>query len=131
MKLLEGIYLVHLYSVFPEYMMVCKRRFFSMFGLKESGKKQINIAEVICITGVTAICLIISVFEISIDIIIEINGAVLGFCFIYLLPSLLHIKCAYFSKGKRLLKGAKQHDFLNEDTSSVRESQAEGTEGRP
>ena len=39
----------------------------------------------------------------SIDMVIDINGAVLGFIFIYLLPSMLHIKCTYFPKGKKLL----------------------------
>ncbi len=50
-----------------------------------------------------AICLFIGIFNVNIDIIIDINGAVLGFCFVYFLPSLLHIKCLYFAKGKRLL----------------------------
>jgi hypothetical protein len=32
--------------------------------------------------------------------IIDINGAVLGFIFIYLIPCCIHIKCMYFSPGK-------------------------------
>lgn len=48
-----------------------------------------------------AFCLFIGIFGVNIDIIIDINGAVLGFCFVYFLPSILHIKCLYFSKGKR------------------------------
>ena len=32
--------------------------------------------------------------------IIDINGAVLGFIFIYLIPCVIHIKCMYFSRGK-------------------------------
>lgn len=57
--------------------------------------------EFIYIAAIIVICLLISILEVNIDIIIDINGAVLGFCFIYLLPSILHIKCIYFPKGKR------------------------------
>ena len=74
-----------------------------MFCLPETSKRQINIWELIYIIVIVVICFIISVFEVNIDIIIDINGAILGFCFIYLLPSLLHIKCTYFPKGKRMM----------------------------
>ena len=47
------------------------------------------------------ICLIIGVFKVSITDIININGSVIGFLFIYFMPALLHVKCMYFSKGKR------------------------------
>ena len=47
------------------------------------------------------ICLLIGLLKISITDIININGAVIGFFFIYFLPAVLHIKCMYFSKGKR------------------------------
>jgi len=42
----------------------------------------------------------IGLLEVSIDDIIDINGAVIGFFFIYFLPAVLHVKCLYFSKGK-------------------------------
>jgi hypothetical protein len=80
-----------------------------MLCLKESGKRQINIWEGISFVLIIGICLTFSVFQINIDIIININGAILGFCFIYLLPSLLHIKCAYFPKGKRKLTLLPEH----------------------
>lgn len=60
--------------------------------------------EIIYITLAVVLSLIIGILNVNIDIIIELNGAVLGFCFIYFLPSILHIKCLYFPKGKRLLK---------------------------
>ena len=47
------------------------------------------------------VCLLIGLLKISITDIININGAVIGFFFIYFLPAVLHIKCMYFSKGKR------------------------------
>lgn len=44
---------------------------------------------------------VLGTLQINIDIIININGAVLGFCFVYLIPMLLHIKCVYFPRNKR------------------------------
>lgn len=49
------------------------------------------------------ICFLVGFFRIDIDDIININGAVIGFFFIYLIPAVLHIKCLYFSKGKQPL----------------------------
>lgn len=72
-----------------------------MVGLEESKERKINIAEIVYIVASVSICLFIGIFKVNIDIIIDINGAVLGFCFVYFLPSILHIKCLYFSKGKR------------------------------
>jgi len=71
--------------------------------------------------------LIFTIFQISIDIIIDINGAVLGFCFIYLLPSILHIKCTYFPKGKRLLAVKQDLFAMNDDSASRRDSVASQT----
>ena len=48
-------------------------------------------------------CFLIGLFEVDINDIIDINGSVVGFFFIYLIPAVLHIKCLYFSKGKRYL----------------------------
>ena len=61
----------------------------------------INIPELVYTIASIGLCLIIGILGVNIDVIIDINGAVLGFCFVYFLPSLLHIKCLYFSKGKR------------------------------
>lgn len=63
----------------------------------------------------------IQIQEVSIDIIIDINGAVLGFYFIYFLPSILHIKCSYFPKGKKVME-LKQHLFAFDDESTKKET---------
>lgn len=47
------------------------------------------------------VCFIVGYFEVDINDIIDINGAVIGFFFIYLIPAVLHVKCLYFSKGKK------------------------------
>ncbi len=47
------------------------------------------------------ICFLIGFFRININDIIDINGGVVGFFFIYFIPAALHVKCLYFSKGKR------------------------------
>ena len=80
-----------------------------MVGLKESHKKQINVPEGLFFLAVIGVCLAFSIFEISINVIIDLNGAILGFCFIYLLPALIHIKCSFFPKGKRILKESIKH----------------------
>lgn len=72
---------------------------------------------------IIGICLVFTIFQINIDIIIDINGAVLGFCFIYLLPSLLHIKCTYFPKGKKQME-INQNLFAADDDSTTRRDSA-------
>ena len=36
--------------------------------------------------------------NIKIAMIIEINGSVIGFLYVFLIPILVHIKCVYFTK---------------------------------
>lgn len=48
----------------------------------------------------------------GIDTLIEINGAVIGFFFIYFLPALLHVKCLYWC-------GNKERDPLLDSTNSA------------
>ncbi len=71
---------------------------------------------------VIGICLLFSILKVNIDVIIDINGAVLGFCFIYLLPSILHIKCSYFPKGKRELAIKQELFAVTDDSTSRRDS---------
>ena len=72
---------------------------------------------------------LVSIVKIKIDTIIDINGAVLGFCFIYLIPSLLHIRCVYFPKGKKLLQPHEERNELNEEKPSDRADRYENLEG--
>ena len=65
------------------------------------------------ITIVVICFFFISVVQVKIDTIIDINGAVLGFCFIYLIPVLIHVRCVYFPKGKKLLQPPEDHTELN------------------
>lgn len=62
---------------------------------------------------VTICFFFISVVKVKIDTIIDINGAVLGFCFIYLIPAMIHIRCAYFPKGKKLMEPEEDRRELN------------------
>ena len=107
-----------------------RKRFFSIFRLKETGARQINIKELIFIISLVGICFfLVSIVKIKIDTIIDINGAVLGFCFIYLIPSLLHIRCVYFSKGKKLLQPPEERNELNEEKPSDRADRYEDLDG--
>ena len=60
-----------------------------------------NAPEVIYFILAVGGALVIGLLGYSIDKLIDINGAVIGFFFIYFFPTVLHIKCMYFSKGKR------------------------------
>jgi len=52
---------------------------------------------------IVGICLAVGLVQVNVSDIIDINGAVIGFFFIYLIPAILHLKCLYFSRGKRPL----------------------------
>lgn len=56
--------------------------------------------EVVYFLLMVAVCFVVGYFEVNINDIIDINGAVIGFFFIYLIPAVLHIRCLYFSTGK-------------------------------
>ena len=49
---------------------------------------------------VIIVCISALVFflKVTIGVLIEINGAIIGFFFIYLLPAVMHAKCLYFKK---------------------------------
>lgn len=47
-----------------------------------------------------ATCLSIRILNVPLKDIIDFNGAVVGFFFIYFIPAALHVKCMYYSKGK-------------------------------
>ena len=54
------------------------------------------------------VCLTVSLSNIEIGDIILLNGAVIGFFFIYLLPSITHIQCLYINprmNKNRLITG--------------------------
>jgi hypothetical protein len=42
----------------------------------------------------------IRLIKVKINEIVDLNGSVIGFFFIYFLPSILHLRCLYFSKNK-------------------------------
>ena len=43
----------------------------------------------------------ITLTGITVEIIIDINGAIVSFFFIYVIPISLHLKCVYFTPGNR------------------------------
>lgn len=75
--------------------LVCRKRFFSIFGKSVSEKGTISIYEVVYIVLLMSVCVLVGLLKVEIGDIIEINGAVVGFFFIYFLPALTHIKCLY------------------------------------
>lgn len=81
-------------------MLISKKRIFAVIGVEESHAGKVSIPEVIYIVLAVGVCFLMGILDVSITDIIDINGAVVGFFFIYLLPAMLHLKCMYFSKGK-------------------------------
>ena len=74
-----------------------------MLGVRESGRRAINIWEIVYIVFLLGLCILLAAIRVNIDVIIIINGAVLGFVFVYLLPVMIHVRCLYFPQGKRPL----------------------------
>lgn len=58
-----------------------------------------NVPELIFV--MVLICITVGIYfgNVGIQILIEINGAIIGFFFIYLLPAVMHFKCLYFPKS--------------------------------
>jgi len=69
----------------------------------------VTIPEVVYIAIMVGICFLIGLFQVNIGDLVDINGAVI--IFIYFIPALLHIKCLYFSKGKRPLPEITEEDY--------------------
>ena len=65
--------------------------------------------EVVFLSAVVVICTLLNISQLDIQVIIDLNGAVLSFCFIYLIPILLQVKCMYFAKGKRKVPEEDDH----------------------
>lgn len=76
-----------------------------------------NIPEIVFTTGVVGLCAGIYFAGVSIGVLIEINGAIIGFFFIYLLPALMHGKCLYLPERFR-----KKDETLNEAIIERKES---------
>ena len=68
--------------------------------------------------------------KVNINDIIDINGSVIGFFFIYFLPALLHFKCMYFPKGKRPIPPKLETTEEEEDTEDGNKQKAGQTEGQ-
>ena len=59
-----------------------------------------NIPEIILVICVVGVSMGVFFGNVSIESLIEINGAIIGFFFIYLLPAMMHAKCLYFTCWK-------------------------------
>jgi hypothetical protein len=101
---------------------------FGVIGVKESHVGHVNSAEVIYIAAAVGVCFLMGLLNVSITDIIDINGAVIGFFFIYFLPAMLHIKCMYFSKGKLPLPLPQKEEILTDDNGKANEDEKEERE---
>lgn len=69
------------------------------------------------------VCLLVCVLQVSIRGLIDVNGAVIGFFFIYAIPALLHLKCLYFSKSEAK-EGEKYLEMVEEGGSAKEKGEA-------
>ena len=76
---------------------------FNIVGLEESERGKVRLSEVVYVVLVVGVCLVVGIVDVDVSDIIDINGAVIAFFFIYLIPAVLHLKCLYFSRGKKAL----------------------------
>jgi len=58
-----------------------------------------------------SVCLVFGIFNVSPGIVIAIDGAVVGFFIIYVIPVKLHLKCLYEKEEKE--KGTTSHESVN------------------
>jgi hypothetical protein len=57
-----------------------------------------NLLEILFVVLVVLISSGVFFAKITIENLIEINGAVIGFFFIYFIPAVMHFKCLYITK---------------------------------
>jgi hypothetical protein len=57
-----------------------------------------NLLEIIFVVVIVLISAGVFFAKITIENLIEINGAVIGFFFIYFIPGIMHFKCLYIKK---------------------------------
>lgn len=63
----------------------------------EEKENKITVSEIVVYVGTFVICYILNKFEINTELIIKLNGSVIGFFYVFLIPIVIHIKCVYFS----------------------------------
>lgn len=56
-----------------------------------------KIYELVYVGIMIGICCTVYLTNLTIQNLITINGGIIGFFFIYLLPAMMHLKCLYFS----------------------------------
>ena len=56
--------------------------------------------EVIYVGATILVCLVIRLTNVSAEILIELNGSIVSFFFIYVIPISIHLKCVYFSSSE-------------------------------
>lgn len=90
---LAALYLIHLYSALPEYLMIGKKRFLDLFNIEEVDKFTWQESAVVVVA--MGICFIISLFNVQLSVLLAINGSLVAFFYTYLVPVYIHLRCYY------------------------------------
>lgn len=72
--------------------------------IEHSQKNDISIGEIIYITIVVAICYSIYKFKISLSLIIDISGSIIGYLFAIFIPIWIHLKCLHYDKSSGFIE---------------------------
>ena len=75
-----------------------------MWGWTESAHGEVKATEVAYYCAIMSLVLLCGVARLPLNTIISLNGAVLSFIFIYVLPCAMHVKCLYFSHNSKLVQ---------------------------
>lgn len=77
----------------------------TMFNIKNSREGEFfTIPEIVFVVVVIGLGLGLYFANVTLQSVIEINGAVIGFFFIYFFPALMQFKCLYFTKPKKIIQ---------------------------
>ena len=83
-------------TALPEFTIIMQVRLLQMFKIEEGD--QLTPPETAIYFFTFILCLGIWVSKIKITTLVELNGSVIGFLYIFLIPIAVHIKCVYFTK---------------------------------
>ena len=95
MSLIQVIFSIHLFTAAPEFCIIMRLRFFQMLKIEDT--PEMTLKELIIYIGSYVLCLVLYMSNIKLVTVIEINGSIVGFLFVFLIPIGVHWKCRFFS----------------------------------
>lgn len=88
---MQIIYLLYIFSFFPNFVIGSKIRFFQIFGVEI--RKDIDWKEVVFIVSVVALALAFFLSNVQLQTMIKIDGAIVVSSLSIIFPVVMHLKC--------------------------------------